>query len=229
MKPINLTIIQHAKNEPAGLFLEYARQEHIPCETLPLHETQELPALSSTHLLFLGGPMSVNDESLFPYLVEEKRLIRAWIARGRPLLGICLGAQMIASACGGEVSPCVQETGWYDVDVSDNKVLPGFSPSFKAFQFHGETFSLPPGAHLVCRGRQVPNQALAFRSALGLQFHLEPTAKMIRTWISDLPVEEQSAIMREAVSQLRVSYRLCMGLCAIFLKAPAHDFSWYPL
>jgi len=125
---MKLAILQHTKDEPAGLFESYARQAGVPCEITPLYTTTEVPPLNATHLLILGGPMSVNQEGLFPYLVDEKRLIRSFVAAGRPVLGVCLGAQLIASACGGKVFPCREEIGWNRVESAGSVHSPVFRP-----------------------------------------------------------------------------------------------------
>ncbi len=101
MRNASLSVLQHVQEEPSGVISEYARRAGISSEVVPLYETNEVPPVSSTHLLILGGPMSVNDGAAYPFIEQEKRLIRSWIAKGRPLFGICLGAQMIAAACGG--------------------------------------------------------------------------------------------------------------------------------
>ena len=94
------------------------------------------------------------------------------------------------------------------------------------FQFHGETFSLPAGANLVCRGAQVPHQALAIGSALGLQFHLESTPGMIRQWISDLPSGEQAQVMDETDRNIQGSHERCRRLCERFFHACPEGFNW---
>lgn len=223
---MKLSILQHTEQEPPGFFERYAQQAGIPCEVIPLYRTMAVPPIDSSHLLFLGGPMSVNQEDLYPYLAEEKRLIRSWIAAGRPVLGVCLGAQLIASACGARVFPCTEEIGWHRVDMNGPVHVPGFPQSFNAFQFHGETFTIPPGGHKVCSGHDVENQALAVGSALGLQFHVEVTADMVQEWISPLPEERQYVILRETEHQIQESSRLCMALSAAFFNAPEHGHSW---
>jgi len=228
MRNVSLSVLQHVEEEPAGVISEYARGAGISCETVPVYETNEVPSLSSTHLLLLGGPMSVNDGASYPFIEQEKRLIRSWIAKGRPLLGICLGAQMVAAACGGEITSCTREIGWFQVEACDTGILPGLPRLFMAFQFHGETFSLPAGADLVCRGAQVPHQALAVGSALGLQFHLEPTPGMIRQWISDLPSGEQARVMDETVRNIQGLHDRCRRLCDRFFSACPEGFNWRP-
>lgn len=226
MIPMKLSILQHTEQEPPGFFEDYTQQAGIPYEIIPLYRTMTVPPIASSHLLFLGGPMSVNQEDLYPYLVEEKRLIRSWIAEGRPVLGVCLGAQLIASACGAKVFPCTEEIGWHRVDMSGPVHVPGIPPSFTAFQLHGETFTIPPSGFRVCTGHEVENQALAVGSALGLQFHVEVTAEMIGEWTSHLPEERQSMIMEETAHQIQESSRLCKALCASFFNAPEHGHSW---
>lgn len=131
-------------------------------------------------LIALGGPMSVNDEAELPWLAAEKRVLRDAIARGVPVLGICLGAQLVASALGARVhrNP-VREIGWYPIEG-----VPAPSPAFRfpdactVFHWHGETFDLPPGAVRLASSAGCENQAFQIgRQVIGLQFHLETTAE----------------------------------------------------
>lgn len=223
---MKLAILQHTKDEPAGLFESYARQAGVPYEIIPLYTSTEVPPLNATHLLILGGPMSVNQEDLFPYLVDEKRLIRSFVAADRPVLGVCLGAQLIASACGGRVFPCREEIGWNRVESAGSVHSPVFPPSFNAFQFHGETFTIPQGGERICTGHDVENQALVVGSALGVQFHVEVTAEMIQHWISYLPEERQAQILRDTTRHLQESVRLCGALSDLFFHTPADGHSW---
>jgi GMP synthase-like glutamine amidotransferase len=140
-----------------------------------------LPLLADIDLLIiLGGPMSVNDEVKFPWLVEEKEFIRQAIAGGKPILGICLGAQLIANALGAKVYPnAVKEIGWFPItgrDDNANSDLFQFPASTEVFHWHGETFDLPPGAQLIASSQACQNQAFQIgRSIIGLQCHLETT------------------------------------------------------
>ena len=136
-----------------------------------------LPAPDDPDLLIvLGGPMSVNDEAAFPWLRDEKRFVRRSIETGVPLLGICLGAQLIAAALDARVYPNRhREIGWFPVYRTPDE--PGVFPErFDAFHWHGETFDLPSGAALLARSAACEHQAFAVgRSVVGLQFHLETT------------------------------------------------------
>ena len=139
-----------------------------------------LPGLKDVDLIIaMGGPMSVNDESRLPWLRAEKQFLRDAIARGVPVIGVCLGAQLIASALGARVRPnrC-REIGWFDIEA----VAGGGGDQFafpdrvKVFHWHGETFDLPPGATHLARSAACRNQAMQVgRRALGFQFHLETT------------------------------------------------------
>ncbi len=129
-------------------------------------------------LIMMGGSMSVNDEDRLPWLASEKRFIREFIQTGKPVLGICLGAQLIASSLGARVYPnTVKEIGWFDVEgLSVEKSAFSFPRSFTVFQWHGETFDLPDGAVRLARSPVCENQALQVGArTIGLQFHLEMT------------------------------------------------------
>ncbi|WP_228015003.1 type 1 glutamine amidotransferase [Synechocystis salina] len=124
--------------------------------------------------------MSVNDEAAYPWLVQEKEFIRQAIAAGKPMLGICLGGQLIANALGAEVYPsAVKEIGWFPITGEANSTdldLFQFPPSTEVFHWHGETFDLPPGAELIASSEACQHQAFQIgRSVIGLQCHLETT------------------------------------------------------
>ena len=137
-------------------------------------------------LIFMGGPMSVNDG--LPYLEREAGWIAEAAAVGRPVLGICLGAQLIAKALGASVYPnAVKEIGWFEIELtpegSTDPLLAGAAPRETVLQWHGETFDLPAGATWLATSAACRHQA--FRVGPGvyaLQFHLEVTPAMIEDW-----------------------------------------------
>ena len=149
--------------------------------------------------------------SEFPWLKQEKELIRKSVKAGQKVLGICLGAQLIASAHGRKVYRFVNETGWHPLDrVPDaTGAFASFPDRFHVFQLHGETFEIPHGGRLLAFGKSVRNQAFSYRNALGLQFHLEMTDEIVRDWSKDLTSYQQEKIARETPRYLAESNRLC--------------------
>ena len=218
---MKIAIFQHIASEPAGLFETIFTEQKIPYEYVRLWEDGETPAAAAgaTHYLFMGGPMSVNDEKELPFLKEEKALIRDAAGRGRPVLGICLGAQLIASAFGARVYPYLQETGWHHLARAPEApgIFSRFPERFPVFQLHGETFDLPPGARLAATGTAVKHQAFVYRTATALQFHLELTEGIIRDWIRDLDPAQQSAIVKDTPACIAESNRLCRMVAGNFI------------
>jgi len=137
-------------------------------------------------LIFMGGPMSVNDS--LPYLEQESRWIARAVEAGRPVLGVCLGAQLIAKALGARVYPnAVKEIGWFDIDLTGegttDPLFAGAGPRETVFQWHGETFDLPRGARWLAASPACRHQAFRVgANAYALQFHLEVTPQMITDW-----------------------------------------------
>jgi len=139
-------------------------------------------------LIFMGGPMSVNDG--LPYLEREARWIAQAVEARRPVLGVCLGAQLIAKALGARVYPNpIKEIGWFEIgltgEAADDPLFAGVGPRETVFQWHGETFDLPHGARLLASSAACRHQAFSVGSSTyGLQFHLEVTPEMIADWCS---------------------------------------------
>ena len=138
---------------------------------LPVPETVDL-------VIVMGGPMSVKDEQKYPWLKQEKQFIREVIHHGTPIVGVCLGSQLIASAMGARVyNNTDKEIGWFPVEAVDaDKDVFRFPQQMTVFHWHGETFDLPPGAVRLADSEACRNQAFQVgRNAIGLQFHLETT------------------------------------------------------
>jgi len=216
-----IAIFQHVKNEPSGYLETIFCEREIPFEYIRLYDTNEVPhILDATHLVFMGGFMSVNDEDTFPWLKEEKELIRRSEKAGQNVLGICLGAQLIASAHGARVYPFVQETGWHPLDraTGASGIFSKFPETFHVFQLHGETFEIPYRGRLLAFGKNVRNQAFSYRHALGLQFHLEVTGAIVKEWSRDLRKHQQSVIARDTPRYLEESNRLCRMVAEDFIR-----------
>ena len=161
-------------------------------------ETVQLPEPDTIDLLIvMGGPMSVNDEADFPWLALEKSFIRQTVTAGKPVLGICLGAQLIASAMGARVYPNpVKEIGWLPIqaEATSGEDKFQFPTEVEVFHWHGDTFELPAGAVRLAASEACTNQAFQLGSSvLGLQFHLETTIESARAIVAHCRAELQPA------------------------------------
>ncbi|MES9825853.1 MAG: gamma-glutamyl-gamma-aminobutyrate hydrolase family protein [Candidatus Thiodiazotropha endolucinida] len=172
--------LQHVPFEDLGSIENWLKRSGYEITSTRLFESEELPGIESVDLLvIMGGPMSVNDDRDFPWLVEEKEFIKKVIESGIPVLGICLGAQLIACSLGAEVfSNSVKEIGWIPIRAvnSDNQSVLLFPEETAVFHWHGETFNLPMGATRIAESAACKNQAYQIgKHVIGLQFHLETT------------------------------------------------------
>jgi len=184
MKPI--AIFRHSPTEGAGYFATFLNEHAIPWELIRIDAGDKVPhnARDFSGLVFMGGPMSVNDD--LPWIPFALALIRDAKTHDVPLLGHCLGGQLISKALGGVVSKNpVKEIGWGKTEVVDNDTAQawfGEIRTFDSFHWHGETFSLPQGAVPLLSSTHCANQGYALGKHLALQCHVEMTEQMIRDW-----------------------------------------------
>jgi GMP synthase (glutamine-hydrolysing) len=193
-------IIKHVDIEGPGLIEYFLNQERIPYQVLCLDSDARLPKPEGfTHVVILGGPMNVYEEDHYPFLREEDLFIKEAIQRGKFVLGICLGAQLIAKALGAKVfKASLKEIGWYDILLtmigSKDPLFSNLPKTFPVFQWHGDTFEIPKGGKLIATSTSVPHQAFRYGdNAYGLQFHLEVTEKMIKEWMETYEEENKDA------------------------------------
>ncbi|MFA6972948.1 MAG: type 1 glutamine amidotransferase [Gallionella sp.] len=211
MKPV--AIFRHAANEGPGFLAEFLDERKILWRLIAIDEDDAVPASVAAYagLVFMGGPMSVNDE--LPWIVQELDLIRDAVAQDIPVLGHCLGGQLISKALGGVVSSNpVKEIGWGEAMVSDNETAHlwfGDVRAFSAFHWHGETFSLPAGAVRLLSSEYCVNQGCAIGKHLALQCHIEMTAGMIENWC-EVGAEEITAGSSSPAVQTAVEMQLAM-------------------
>jgi GMP synthase-like glutamine amidotransferase len=198
---MNSLLIKHSPSEGGGIFEQILREKGWVQTTLSLFSGEELPGTWNDYdlVLIMGGPMSANDEDLYPFIKKELLFIRQGLILGKPVLGICLGAQLMAKSLGSRVylGPH-KEIGWYFLSQTPSgRTDPLFSlldPCFLVFQWHGETFDLPDEGICLAGNEAYPHQAFRIDEwAYGLQFHFEVTEAMIKTWVSQWAEEISSA------------------------------------
>ena len=186
MRPV--AIFRASSTEGPGYFATYLERRSIPWQLVRLDADEAVPrdARRFSGLVFMGGPMSVNDE--LTWIVPALDLVRDAVRKDVPVLGHCLGGQLMAKALGGTVrANRVKEIGWGEVRVADNEVARewlGDVQAFESFHWHGETFSIPPGATRVMRNDHCENQAFALGRHFGMQCHVEMTAELVESWIA---------------------------------------------
>ena len=191
--------LQHEPFEGLGSMEAWFRANGATLSSTHLYRGEALPELASFDwLVLMGGGMSVNDEATLPWLVSEKALVRSAIAADKRVLGVCLGAQLIASALGAKVyRNHAREIGWWPLRregaVATHPLGTALPANAEVFHWHGETFDLPDGAVRLARSEACLNQAIAVGPrVLGLQFHLETTEASARELISGSAADLQN-------------------------------------
>ena len=186
-----LLVFQHSAREPLGVFDPMLRRAGFRIRYVNFsRQPDQRPDVSRYNgLVVLGGPMNVDEIDRYPHLSTEIEAIRVALARGIPILGICLGAQLLAAALGANVRPnSVREIGWYRLHptaAAQGDALCRHLDGSAVFQWHAYTFDLPPGAVHLASTPTCPNQAFRFGDrAYGLQFHLEADAHLIQRWLN---------------------------------------------
>jgi GMP synthase-like glutamine amidotransferase len=189
---MRIQCLQHVAFEgPAGI-ADWATDRGHKIEITPLYQGADPPETGSFDwLVVMGGPMGVSDEGRYPWLGPEKAFIADAIASGKTVVGVCLGAQLIAEALGARVYPNREkEIGWMPVELTDagrGSRLFGFLPAeIEVFHWHGDTFDLPAGAVHLARSGPCANQAFVHDGrVLGLQFHLESTPGSVAAIVAE--------------------------------------------
>lgn len=182
----SVIIFRHAAIEGPGYLATFLDAQGIPWELVKIDQAEPLPASIADYsgVVLMGGPMSVNDE--LPWIMPLLNLIRVAVAADIPVLGHCLGGQLISKALGGTVAVnAVKEIGWGELNVSSNEAAQywfGNIETFNGFHWHGETFTLPEGAVHLLSSPHCKNQAYAIGKHLALQCHIEMTPEMVQDW-----------------------------------------------
>jgi GMP synthase (glutamine-hydrolysing) len=176
--------------EDAAAIATWAEERGHEVTRTRLYAGDPLPRLTEIdRLAVMGGPMNIYEYDAYPWLLHEKQFIHEAVQRGTPTLGVCLGAQLIADVLGGRITRNPQkEIGWFPVTLTSEAVasdlFQGFPPEFLAFHWHGDTFSIPPGALPIGWSVACAHQGFVYgRRVIGLQFHLDYSEESIRTMI----------------------------------------------
>lgn len=217
MKPV--AIFRHSPTEGPGYFAIFLEQQGIPWTLIAIDEGESVPATVDgfSGLCFMGGPMSVNDA--LPWISPVCELIRQAVASDIPVLGHCLGGQLISKALGGAVTRNpAKEIGWSEAFSADNDIARHWLGRFArekstVFHWHGETFSLPSGAIRLLSTNYCTNQMFALGPHLGMQCHVEMTPEMITTWCDDwvneiIAASDQPSVQPPATILAEISQRL---------------------
>lgn len=181
----DILLIQNTRIEGSGYLGELLKHDGFGITSINAkHES--LPNKDFSLIVILGAPESVNDN--LPYLIEEQKLIKDSVEKNIPVLGICLGSQLIAKTFGASVyRGSKTEIGFYsDLKISNtSKLFSGMNDPFTVFHWHGDTFDLPDEAVRLVSSSDYSNQAFQYKSAVGLQFHLEVNEEMVNLWLDN--------------------------------------------
>ncbi len=189
-------IIKNIETEGPGTIEDFLKDRDLAYQIIELHMGQRPDDLESySHLVVMGGPMGVYEMDKYPYLRDETQVIEEFIKKDKAVLGICLGAQMVAHVLGARVyKGPVEEIGWFMVQITEDGLKDRAMASLEVdntrqaevFQWHGDTFDLPEGALRLATSETYPNQAFRYGDRVyALQFHIEVTPSIVREWFED--------------------------------------------
>ncbi|MGA3172560.1 MAG: type 1 glutamine amidotransferase [Chthoniobacteraceae bacterium] len=191
---MNVHYLQHAATEGPGQIANWAAAHGYKLSATHWYRGEAAPDPAAIDfLVIMGGAMNIYEHRLHPWLVPEKELIAAVIGQGKPVLGICLGSQLIADVMGGKVFQNREyEIGWYPIRIPEpvrkHPLVARFPSEFTALHWHGDTFDLPPGATLLASSDACRNQAFVCKeNVVGLQFHIEVRPEDVRLFIQGEP------------------------------------------
>jgi GMP synthase-like glutamine amidotransferase len=224
---VNVLAVVHGSDVPAGSFGDVVAERGHRLETwVPADAATPPPIDAYDAVMVFGGAMHVDQEAHHPWLREEEQYVRALLDRRVPLLGVCLGAQMVAKAAGARVGPADEpEIGWCDVDRKVDDPVLGILPArFPAFQWHFYAFDVPAGAAELARSRVCPQAFRLGERAWAVQFHPEVTREIVARWAGEAPDEVPGgaeALLTETEERIDEWTRLGRGLCGAFLEAAA--------
>ncbi|MDD3472398.1 MAG: type 1 glutamine amidotransferase [Syntrophaceae bacterium] len=195
-------VIQHLESEGVGTLGDFLKSKDWELDFARLYEGCQLSAKNGMYdlVVSMGGTMNVYEEEKYPFLADETKFLREKIERGTTVLGVCLGAQMMAKAMGAQVvkSPA-KEVGWGEVFLNNeglsDKLFAGIKNPLKVFQWHGDMFHVPESGVLLGYSELCPHQAFRINRSYGFQFHIEADAGLLSAWFDESP--QKDAFVRE--------------------------------
>jgi GMP synthase-like glutamine amidotransferase len=211
---MQILLLKHIDCEGAYKISDWARERQHSVTTIALNHQENLPLTTDAvdFLIVMGGPMGVHDEAKYPWLKAEKRFISQAIEANIPILGICLGSQLIAHVLKASVYKGEEkEIGWFPVFKSpipsgSPAVFSDFPEQFTPFHWHGDTFDLPDGAIRLIENAVYPNQAFQFKeNIIGLQFHLESTPKSVSLLTQQFSAEITTGCYQQSIEAMRAT------------------------
>ena len=226
MLHLRIHYIQHVQFEDLANIETWARSRDHKLTKTYLFAGEKLPGMADFDwLIIMGGPMNIYEENRYPWLIEEKEFIREAIASDKIVLGICLGAQLMADVLGARVHKNTHcEIGWFPVNLTpESKTSPLFRvlpEEFVALHWHCDTFEMPPGARHAAESGACKNQAFEFRKAIGLQFHLESSVNSIERLLQNSADDLKDGRYVQKPNEIRAHldrFHELRGLMDIFL------------
>ncbi len=195
---MRILVLQHHPEEGTGTLGEFLAAKGADLHTVHCWRGDTPPTTPEGYaaLVSMGGPMGVYQEDEHPWLRPENELLARAARAGLPVIGVCLGAQLIAKALGARVvrSPA-EEIGWYNVELTpeagEDPLWAGVEPLVPVVQWHGDMFEVPEGGRLLAKGEPCPHQAFGWQKAYGLQFHVEVTPAILESWFPEADRQQE--------------------------------------
>lgn len=216
---MRLHYLQHVAFENPGCILDWAKEKKFSISRSLLYQNEPLPNVDDFDLLVvMGGPMGANDDHLYPWMRPEKKLIEQAIHSGKKVIGICLGAQIVANVLGQKVyRNSEKEIGWFPIEWTEAALsinalnhLPKF---LTVFHWHGDTFDVPPGALHLAKSQACKNQAFLFEdNVLAFQFHLEVKPDNVRAMVENCGDELAPAPFIQTHEEILAGVRYCQAV-----------------